>query len=194
MGAATNPSKKASNNGHHRPLPHEPRFGFTAPLDTVSDGEPAPVPKPDAKDKPQEGRTASGTFAPGNKFARGNPNARKMAVLRSALVASLTPERMKALGERLYTAALAGNLVAMKLLLTYAVGRPPDAVNADRLDQEEWDILGRSPTFAQLLNAIAEHCSPGWAAEIYQMMLPATLEAFRAKVLASAPTPGPQHL
>ena len=41
---------------------------------------------------------------------------------------------MKALGAKLYDVALAGDMAATKLLLIYAIGKPPDAVDADRLD------------------------------------------------------------
>jgi hypothetical protein len=127
------------------------------PLDAVStvDG-PEAKPKPAGEKSAADGRTSKGTFAAGNQFARGNPNARKMAALRAALLESMTPERMKALGERLYTAAMAGNWIAAKLLLAYAIGKAPEAVNPDRLDLDEWAIADAMPTTGQVLRAMVD--------------------------------------
>jgi hypothetical protein len=135
------------------------------PLDAVStvDGQDA-KPKP-AGDKPADGRTANGTFAPGNQFARGNPNARKMAALRAALLEAATAERMKALGEKLYELAMAGDLAAAKLLLVYAVGKPFDAAHPDRLDLDEWAVASAAPTVGQFLRAFVDSVRPADAVE-----------------------------
>jgi hypothetical protein len=132
-----------------------------APLDAVStvDGQDA-KPKPAGERPAADGRTAKGTFAPGNQFARGNPNARRMAALRAALLECATAERMKALGEKLYELAMAGDLAAAKLLLTYAIGKAPEAVDADRLDLDEWAIADAAPTVGQFLRAFADSMRP----------------------------------
>jgi hypothetical protein len=95
-----------------------------------------------------------------NQFARGNPNARKMAALRAALVEAATVERMKALGEKLYELAMAGDLAAAKLLLAYAVGKPRDAVDADLLDLDEWSIANGAPTVGEFLRAFVDSMRP----------------------------------
>jgi hypothetical protein len=46
----------------------------------------------------------------------------------------------------LLIAAQSGDVQAAKLLLSYAVGRPPDPVNPDRLDVDEWELLKAQPT------------------------------------------------
>src|SRR5262249_60160154 len=85
------------------------------------------------------GRGASpGRFTAGNKFARGNPHARRMAALRQAFLSAATEERMRELGEKLFAAALAGDWQAAKLLLAYLAGRPAAAPDPDRLGLGEW--------------------------------------------------------
>ncbi len=131
--------------------------GVLPPLDTVStvDG-PDVKPKPDGDKPATDGRTAQGTFACGNQFARGNPNARRMAALRAALLEAATAERMRALGAKLYELAMAGDLAAAKLLLAYAVGKAPEAVDADRLDLDEWAIADAMPTTGQFLRTLVD--------------------------------------
>ena len=60
----------------------------TLPLEPVLDG--------------RNGRAPDGRFARGNTCARGNPFARKMAKLRSALVKAIDESKIETLAERLY--------------------------------------------------------------------------------------------
>jgi hypothetical protein len=167
MDAATH---KPSTNGHtdqrngHTPVNR--LAGVLPPLTAVSHGEPVEVGANAAPEaKPPEGRTAAGTFAAGNKCARGNPTARRMAALRSAMLNSLTPEKMAALGDRLYDLSLAGDLAAAKLLLAYAVGKAPEAVDPDRLDLDEFQLLARRPDVDELRDALRKK-DAGLAAEL----------------------------
>jgi hypothetical protein len=91
-----------------------------------------------------------------------------MAALRASLLEGATAERMKALGEKLHEAALGGDWTAAKLLLAYALGKPPQAVDADRLDLDEWRLLDAGPTLAQVLRAFIEGIDPEWATEFYR--------------------------
>src|SRR5262245_37912515 len=84
----------------------------------------------------------------------------RMAALRAALLECATAERMKALGEKLYELAMAGDLAAAKLLLTYAIGKAPEAEDADRLDLDEWAIADAAPTVGQFLRAFADSLRP----------------------------------
>jgi hypothetical protein len=121
--------KPAGANGADRP-----------PLEPFADGT-------------AEGRDAGGRFARGNKGGPGNPHARRVAALRSALLEALTPERMRTLAERLYDRALGGDTAAAKLLLAYALGRPAQPVNPDRLDLDEWGLRMDSPRFGDVVEA-----------------------------------------
>src|SRR5262249_42545557 len=100
-----------------------------------------------------EGRDAGGRFARGNKGGPGNPHARRVAALRSALLEALTPERMQTLAERLYDRPLAGDTAAAKLLLAYALDRPAPAVDPDRLDLDEWRLRQDCPQLAEVVEA-----------------------------------------
>ncbi len=103
----------------------------------------------------------------------------------SALLDGLTPERMQALGAKLYDLALAGDLAAAKLLLTYAIGKPPDAVDADRLDLDEWRILDAVPTLAQFLRLSADGIDPQDAAALIGKLRPQDEAKAGERVLAA---------
>jgi hypothetical protein len=164
MTTATKPGSNGRLNNRNGHVPASREVGGRQPLDAVST---AAEPNSATGDKPAtDGRTTKGTFAPGNTFARGNPNARKMAALRAALLECATAERMKALGEKLYEMAMAGDLAAAKLLLAYAIGKAPEAVDADRLDLDEWAIIAAAPTRAQFLRAALDGLNPHVAAGI----------------------------
>jgi hypothetical protein len=167
MKAAIN---KPSENGHdHLHNGHAPANRLpdaVQPLNTVST---ARDPKAEAE---SEGRTAKGTFAAGNTFARGNPNARKMAALRSALLSNLTAEKVTALGDKLFELAMAGDLAALKLLLLYGVGKPPDAVDADRLDLDEWRSIEAAPTITEFIEVVVAGGDPNQAAELLTRLRP----------------------
>jgi hypothetical protein len=100
--------------------------------------EPSATAAVEAPNPPAEGRDAGGKFAVGNRHGRGNPHARRMAALRQAFLSAATEERMRELGEKLYSAAAGGDLQAAKLFLLFVVGRPAAAVDPDTLDRDEW--------------------------------------------------------
>jgi hypothetical protein len=133
------------------------------PLGAVGDGS-----EPAAKN----GHDKAGKFVAGNKCGRGNPHARRQAELRGALLGVMTPERMAALAEVLFSASLAGDWVAAKLLLSHCIGKPSEAVEPDRLDLHEWAIVNESPTLAQFLRARTDSCDPKDAASEVRKQLP----------------------
>jgi hypothetical protein len=116
------------------------------------------------------GRTRRGTFARGNKCAKGNPFARKMALFRSSLLRGLDEGKLEALGDKLYSLALAGDVTAAELLLKYAVGKPTPAVNPDRLDSDEFAVLTSGPTLSALWHAAHEVADPAFAVEIWKRL------------------------
>jgi hypothetical protein len=91
---------------------------------------------------------------------------------------------MKALGERLYAAAVEGDWTAAKLLLAYAVGRAPGAVDADRLDLQEWEIVSRGPTAAQCLRLLLDGVDPKDAAEVFKEAVPQGAKGVQSALLA----------
>jgi hypothetical protein len=146
------------------PLPVN-RVAGTPPLDTVGDGAPGTAAPP-----APAGRTAGGTFAKGNTCGRGNPFARRQAALRTELLNTVTPERLKALAERLYQRALVGDMTAASLLLSYAVGKPAKAPDPDRLDLDEWTLTQEAPTKAEINRAILFDVPPALAAAAVQLI------------------------
>jgi hypothetical protein len=88
---------------------------------------------------PSSGRDERGLFKPGNTISKGvggNPNTKRMAELKQALIACGTVEDVQKLYTALLTAALAGDTPAAKLLLDHLVGRPTQPI----------EVTGSGPT------------------------------------------------
>src|SRR5262245_26088041 len=94
------------------------------------------------------GRGPGGRFAAGNKAACGNPFARRMARLRSALLDAVTEGDIRELGRSLLQQAKGGDVAAAKVLLAYLVGKPAEPNDPDRLDREELELLKAWPSLA----------------------------------------------
>jgi len=133
-----------------------------APLATVSDGP------------PNNGHDAQGRFTKGNKAARGNPFARRMAKLRSIALDAVTEEDVRAVVRKLVDQAKAGDSAAAKLLLAYVLGRPTEAVNPDRLDLEEFRLLEECPTPAKVIRLMLDGLPPAAIVDFVREHLPAT--------------------
>jgi hypothetical protein len=78
-------------------------------------------------------------FAKANPGAPGNPFARRVAALRQAAVAAITPDAVQAILAKMTELALGGDVQAAKLVLSYAIGKPGAAADPDRLDVQEWN-------------------------------------------------------
>lgn len=83
------------------------------------------------------GRAANGTFAPGNKAAKGNPYAKRVAELRAALFDAVTPADLKDVVTKLAEQAKAGDVASIKELLQRLLGPPESADLMERLDALE---------------------------------------------------------
>ena len=97
--------------------------------------------KPSQDPTPTAQRDAQGRFIKGNAGGPGNPFARHMAKLRAALINSVSEADMQQLADDLRIQAKLGNVTAIKLLFLYVLGKPPQPVNPDTLDIEEWKQL-----------------------------------------------------
>jgi hypothetical protein len=86
------------------------------------------------------GRDAGGRFGPGNKCAKGNPYARRVARLRSALVRAVRPHDLTEIVRKLIAKAKAGDVVAARELFGRVLGAPLAADIEDRLTRLE-DLL-----------------------------------------------------
>jgi hypothetical protein len=91
--------------------------------------------------EPKAGRDARGRFTKGNKGGPGNPFAREVARLRATMVHAYTPKVFMRLMEVLRQKAEGGDMVAMKLVLQYVLGKPAETVDPDRIAIDEWQKL-----------------------------------------------------
>jgi hypothetical protein len=87
------------------------------------------------------GRDAKGRFTKGKPGGPGNPFARHVAKLRSALVQCVSEEDIRRIAEGLLVSAKLGHLPSIRTLLMYTLGKPSGTVNPDTLDIEEWRQL-----------------------------------------------------
>ena len=70
------------------------------------------------------GRNGTGKFTSGNTFGRGNPHAKKIATLRSALLQSVSSADIKKIIKGMVKKAQDGDTAAAKLILPYLIGQP----------------------------------------------------------------------
>lgn len=100
------------------------------------------------------GRDGSGRFAPGNRGGPGNPHARAVGAMRAAFLRATTEDDIQQIAQTLVVKAKGGDLAAARLLLGYVIGRMPETVDPDRMEEHEHDVLRRRPTALdrQLLN------------------------------------------
>src|SRR5436190_17494002 len=89
---------------------------------------------------PTSGRGSDGRFVKNNKGGPGNPFNRQVAALRRALLNRITAEDIEEVLAILLIKAKSGDLAAIKLLLSYTLGKPGPAVDPDTLDQQEWQL------------------------------------------------------
>jgi hypothetical protein len=119
---------------------------------------PAAPPLPPSADGTAPGGKdpATGRFLPGNRLGKGNPHYRKLAANRTAFLEAVGPEQVHELAASLLGRARGGDMEAAKLVLAYAVGRPAEAVDPDRADLNEWQLLDGWPTLAQVMRALMD--------------------------------------
>ncbi len=100
------------------------------PLDSVVDGDP--------------GRGPDGRFLPGNKLAKGNPYARKVAALRSALFSAVKPADLVSVVGKMLALAVGGDVQAAKLILDRVLGPPLPLDIVERLETLESKLGGEN--------------------------------------------------
>lgn len=86
-----------------------------------------------------EARDAQGRYMAGNPGGPGNPYARRVARLRSLLLETVTEEDLRQIIEALVRQAKAGDMAAVRELLTRCLGTPDSIGQADpdRVDLHE---------------------------------------------------------
>jgi hypothetical protein len=166
-------------------------------------GSSRPLPFPegpsrDPADRPRPGpagRDRSGRFAKGNKFGPGNPFARKVAGLRSALLRKIDEEHIERVADQLLAMALEGDLAAIKIVLLYTIGRPAEAVDPDDLDRLEFERHRANGAPLDDVREVLSRLFPlGLANDCLRHALPClsdTLARQCAKVLRTGQVPAP---
>ncbi len=86
---------------------------------------------------PASGRQSNGRFAPGNKGGPGNPHAKSVGRLRSAMLESVSETDVRAVMGKLTEAAKRGEPWAVKELLNRLFGPPIPFDQLERLDEIE---------------------------------------------------------
>jgi len=89
------------------------------------------------------GRKSNGQFAEGNKCGTGNPYARRVARLRSALLDAVGDDGLTDIVQGMVTAAKGGDVAAAKLLLSYLLGKPVESVEPDYVDIHERELQSK---------------------------------------------------
>ena len=91
------------------------------------------------------GRDERGRFAPGNVGGPGNPHAKQVGKLRSAMLAAVSDKEMKAVVKKLVELAKGGNVPAAREVLDRCLGRPVEADLLERLEELEELLSQRVP-------------------------------------------------
>ncbi len=105
-------------------------------------------------------RDRNGRFAAGNRGGPGNPFARQVAELRKAFVTTVTPSDMLRICQRLITQAILGDTPSIKILLGYVLGKFPDPVYPDAVDQDEIRLHARNLAMEELHKLAKSHVPP----------------------------------
>jgi hypothetical protein len=134
-------------------------------------------------------REPNGRFGNGNCGGPGNPFGRRVAALRSAFLAAATEERLQELAEKLFQMALGGDVAAAKVFLAYAIGKPTEAGNPDRLDLEEYAQFQEHPTRAQALLDISRPVGFAGILKLLRGIAERKADAFVSDVLNPRPAP-----
>src|SRR5262245_3955424 len=100
------------------------------------------------------GRDGKGRFARGNSLGQGNPFARRVAALRSALLEEVDEAKFRRMVRDLVAMALDKDLAAIKPVFHYVLGKPTAMVNPDDLDRLEFEQLKRDCVSADEMSAL----------------------------------------
>src|SRR5262245_18700655 len=150
---------------------------------SATNGHAKPAPSPPFAD----GRAANGRFQKGWRGGPGNPHAKRVAALRSALLDAVSPATLKRLVKKLIAMAQAGDLDAARLVLLYTVGRPAEAVDPDKAAAEEIQRLTQT-TRRGTLSLLAGALTPARILEVLAGQLGLTPQALQQSLFAATDT------
>jgi hypothetical protein len=152
----------------------------TASPDSRRSAAPPPDPEAFAADpapsQPAPGREANGRFARGNLGGPGNPFARQTAALRKQLLEAVTQQDMQDICTMLILRAKGGSVPHLKLLFSYIIGKPTDAVNPDTLDRQEMEQYRQELGMEDLVLAVGRALTPAFACIVTRAIRPVIME------------------
>ena len=150
---------------------------------------------PNATPTPE--RDANGKFAPGNRGGTGNPFARRVAQMRRVILDALDEKALTRVVNSMIEQAEKGDVAAARLLLQYSLGKPAPAVQPDRMDIDEYEVISDASiptaewmqilmktTGAKLATDLIDHLGPIFEkvtlTKLSGMLVPKTDEEKRA--------------
>ncbi len=95
-------------------------------------------------------RTTNGRFGKGNPGGPGAPLGGLVAQLRAALLQSVTQADIREIGQGLVKLAKNGDMPAIKMLLSYTVGAPTQAIATDTTAVDAMEAANRLHTAEQI--------------------------------------------
>jgi hypothetical protein len=128
-------------------------------------------------------RDARGRFVAGNKGGPGNPFGRRTAQLRKAMIAAVNDDDLQAIMAKMVELAKSGDVAAAKLVLAYAVGRPAEAADPDRVDVEEFQLYQQASAGAEAMGQVMEQLPVETACSLVRAVRPILAEAKRKDLL-----------
>jgi hypothetical protein len=132
---------------------------------------------------PDAGRNAQGRFVKGYRGGPGNPYARRVAALRTAILDTVSEADMRGIALRLRLQAQAGDLASIKLLLLYALGKPSEQADPDTLDVQEWQTYQHRLIRPEDVTALMQRLPPELVVGLVRILLPCLGHAFRQQFL-----------
>jgi hypothetical protein len=133
---------------------------------------------PAAQAGASSGRDSKGRFTRGNKGGPGSPFNRRVAALRQLLLERVSDDDLAAIVDRLVQQAREGDLAAVKLVLSYTVGKPLPAVDPDRVDVDEFKLFQEEARTGEEFMRPLKAMPAGMACDMLRAILPALLQDY----------------
>jgi hypothetical protein len=131
-------------------------------------------------------RDGRGRFIKGNKAGSGNPYARRVAMLRRAMLSIVKPNDLQAIIVKLILLGCGGDVAAARLVLQYTLGKPSESLDPDTLDLQELELAKQRLAFKPELPDILDGLPPRVACEMAREMLPGFEKDYRQGYLQMA--------
>jgi hypothetical protein len=116
-----------------------------------------------------------------------------MAQLRKAVLDVVTDEDIQAAARTLIEQARAGDLAAIRILFSYAMGKPTAAVDPDRVDVEEWQLLQQSSVAPQAMHGVLQSLPADWVVRLLQIAWLCVVQTMGQQVGAEIDTLNPKE-